>query len=84
VAAFAIGSSLFPVNRPAGGALPGAKIFAETKGLSLVPVKRSNPVVRSDSRKRALRLDGLYAGPKMAIAVGLSVDRHGSEQGGRS
>jgi hypothetical protein len=75
LAVFGIGSSLLPANRSAaGGVLPGAKNFGESKGLSLDLVKHPDPIVRSDSRKRALRLDGSYAVPKMA-ATRRVVDR---------
>jgi hypothetical protein len=46
--------------------LPGARNFDETKGLSASLVKRFAPIVRSDERKKAFRLDGFHAASKMA------------------
>src|SRR5580700_8629931 len=68
MAVFGIGSSRDcpRIRSAAGGVLPGAKNFGESKGLSPSLVKRPDPIVRSDSRKRALRLDGPDAAPKMA------------------
>jgi hypothetical protein len=54
------------IRSAAGGVLPGVKNFGESKGLSPSLVKRPDPIVRSDSRKRVLRLDGPDAAPKMA------------------